>query len=322
MSVNPFSKASGISTQWQTAVAKATVQARASAQTPPAAANTTRAPSTDGFQEATKALTTWVSKFAAEATSLASRNPALKKDVANLVNDQRDLLASLKNVANQVNEHRNLLANDQIEKGGWKTYTPVLQQTSDINCGPAAAAMLARAKGGKEGVSDAELMNDLGSRYATQEGTTPQQLTQMLAHEGIAVKQGTAELDKGALDGTLTTGGKAVAMVDSNKIVPGGEAKPAGKAHWVLIDGMDDKGRYMVKDPGNASSYFVDPNTLANAVNSGREKHQAGGMLLVENARTPAPATVLAEEGTKKAEVLGNKPGTGSNTTRFGRESS
>jgi hypothetical protein len=171
-------------------------------------------------------------------------------------------------------------------------------------------------------VSDKQLIKDLGAVYSTREGTTPKQLSKMLTHEGIKVKQGTSKLDKGALDGTLITGGKAVAMVDSNKIAPGGEAKPAGKAHWVVIDGMDDQGRYMVKDPGNASSYFVKPETLAKAVDSTRKTNQSGGMLLVENARTPAPAAALVEEATKKAEVLGDKPGTGSNTGRFGRESS
>jgi hypothetical protein len=260
-------------------------------------------------KDASKAVSRALPKFAQKSSEKASITPAVRQVVRDSINSE----------VNAGHEQRNLLARENLQKGGWKSVAPVLQQTSGTNCGAAAAAMLVRAKGDKKGVSDAQLVNQLDARYSTQEGTTPRQLSKMLATEGIKVKQGTAQFDKGALDGTLTTGGKAVAMVDSNKLVPGGDAKPAGKAHWVVIDGMDDRGHYMVKDPGNASSYFVRAETLAKAVDSTRRTNQSGGMLLVENA--PPPATEVAK-GTKKADALGQKPGTGSNTSRFGRESS
>lgn len=290
---------SGTQVQWQQAISKVLARAR-----PSAPAQVASKPLKDTFQN--------VSKLSPKVGA----PPASQQQA-------RDSFKSVVNGAiNATNEQRNLLSQHNRQQGGWKSIAPVLQQTSETDCGAAAAAMLLRAKGGKEGVSDEQLVKDLGSVYSTREGTTPKQLSKMLAHEGIKVKQGTSQLDKGALDGTLSTGGKAVAMVDSNKIVPGGEAKPAGKAHWVVIDGMDDKGQYMVKDPSNASSYFVKADTLANAVSSTRQTNQAGGMLLVENVRTPAPAGALVAEATKKAEALGDKPGTGSNTRRFGRESS
>ena len=297
---------SGTQVRWQQAIAKVSDQARTSA--PAAQAAPQPQSIQDAFEQVSKALTEFAQKFSAEVGA----TPAA----------QQKVLKNFKSVVNAANEQRNLLAQDNLQKGGWKSIAPVIQQTSDTDCGPAAAAMLARAKGSKEGVSDKQLVKDLGSVYSTREGTTPKQLSKMLAHEGIKVTQGTSQLDKGALDGTLRTGGKAVAMVDSNKIVPGGDGKPAGKAHWVVIDGMDDKGRYMVKDPSKASSYFVKPETLAKAVDSTRETNQAGGMLLVENARAEAPKQALVEEATKKAEALGDKPGTGANTRRFGRESS
>jgi hypothetical protein len=305
MSVKLSGNVSGAQVRWQQAIAKVSDQARPST---PAKAAPLPQPIEDAFEEVSKALTEFAQKFSAEVGA----TPAA----------QQAVLKSFKSVVNAANEQRNLLAQDNLQKGGWKSIAPVIQQTSDTDCGPAAAAMLARAKGGKEGVSDKQLVNELGARHASKEGTTPKQLSKMLADEGIKVKQGTSQLDKGALDGTLTSGGKAVAMVDSNKIVPGGEAKPTGKAHWVVIDGMDDKGQYMVKDPSNASSYFVKADTLANAVSSSREANQAGGMLLVENERAEVPKEALASEGEKKAEALGDKPGTGSNTRRFGRESS
>jgi hypothetical protein len=303
MTVKLSGNVSGAQVRWQQAISKVSAQARTSAP-----AQVASKPRQDSFKEVSTALT----KFAQTFSAKASITPAM----------QQVVLKSIKSEVNAANEQRNRLSQHNRQQGGWKSIAPVLQQTSETDCGAAAAAMLLRAKGGKEGVSDKQLIKDLGSVYSTQEGTTPKQLSKMLAHEGIQVKQGTSQLDKGALDGTLASGGKAVAMVDSNKIVPGGEAKPAGKAHWVVIDGMDDKGQYMVKDPSNASSYFVKPETLAKAVDSTRETNQAGGMLLVENARTPAPAAALVAEATKKAEALGDKPGTGANTRRFGRESS
>ena len=303
MTVKLSGNVSGAQVRWQQAISKVSAQARTSAP-----AQVASKPRQDSFQEVSRALT----KFAQTFSAKTSITPAM----------QQVVLKSLKSEVNTANEQRNLLSQHNRQQGGWKSIAPVLQQTSETDCGAAAAAMLLRAKGGKEGVSDKQLIKDLGSIYSTREGTTPKQLSKMLANEGIQVKQGTSQLDKGALDGTLASGGKAVAMVDSNKIVPGGEAKPAGKAHWVVIDGMDDKGRYMVKDPAKASSYFVKPETLAKAVDSTRETNQAGGMLLVENARTPAPAAALVAEATKKAEALGDKPGTGANTRRFGRESS
>jgi hypothetical protein len=197
---------------------------------------------------------------------------------------------SLKNLANSVNESRNVVAGDQFEKGKWSSAT--------------------------------QLMDELGSRYGTKDGTTPKQMASMLANEGIAVKGSTTAVDKNALEGTLKSGGKAVAMVDSNEISTKGSAQAPGKAHWVVIDGMDDQGRFMVKDPGSASSYFVKGEELNKAIDTGRNAHQSGGVLLLENAQTPAPEPVAAQEAEKTAEALGNTPGGGSMAWRFGRESS
>ncbi|WP_375771389.1 cysteine peptidase family C39 domain-containing protein [Archangium gephyra] len=291
------------------------VQAPTSATPAPASVTSTAVPGgKDLFEQISQVQKEWESKFAdaihAIAPELEQLAPVETK--------------SLKDLVNSVNEKHNVVAGDQAEKGKWSSATPVLQQTEDANCGAAAVAMLTKAKGGKEAVSDAQLMDELGSRFATKEGTTPTQLANMLAHEGMAVKKGATGLDKGALDGALKNGGKAVAMVDSKDITARGETQEPGKAHWVVIDGMDEKGRYMVKDPGTASSYFVKPEELNKAIDAGRNKHQSGGMLIVENEQAAAPETesVRAQESARNAEALGNTPGGGSNWRNFGRESS
>ncbi|MFY0564841.1 cysteine peptidase family C39 domain-containing protein [Archangium lansingense] len=314
MSVKLFSKVGAALPRALELPSESRVQAPTSPTPSPAASTPSPAipGSADVFEQVSKAQQQWEAKFA---------------DVVQAIVPELEELApletkSLKDLANSVNETRNVVADDQLEKGKWGSSTPVLQQTEDANCGAATVAMLTKAKGGKEAVSDAQLMDELDSRFATKEGTTPKQLSDMLAHEGMAVKRGDSKLDKGALDGALKNGGKAVAMVDSNEISTKGNAKEAGKAHWVVIDGMDDKGRYMVKDPGNGSSYFVKPEELNKAMDSGRSQHQAGGMLIVENAQDTAPESVLAQESGKNVEALGTTPGGGSKSSRFGRESS
>ncbi|AKJ01222.1 papain like cysteine protease AvrRpt2 [Archangium gephyra] len=289
------------------------VQAPTAPTTPAASTPAPLVPgSSDVFEQVSKVQKEWEAKFADVVQAIA---PELEQ-LAPLESK------SLKELANSVNESRNVVAGDQVEKGKWSSSTPVLQQTEDANCGAAAAAMLTKAKGGKEAVSDAELMGELGGRFASREGTTPKQMANMLAHEGMKVKAGTTSVDKDALESTLKSGGKAVAMVDSNEISKKGSAQAPGKAHWVVIDGMDDQGRFMVKDPGSASSYFVKGEELNKAIDTGRNTHQAGGVLLVENAQTPEPAPVVAQESEKNAEALGNTPGGGSMSWRFGRESS
>jgi len=258
--------------------------------------------SVDCFEQPSKARQDWAANFAGVASAASAT------------------LQAVKTLSNVINEQRNVVSDEQRQKAGWASDTPVLRQSGDTDCGEAVVTMLKGAKQGKDQVAARQTMNDLKSRYGSAEGTRPTQMGDMLASERLEVKKGTTTLDKGALDGALRNGDKAAVMVDSNRLA-GGTELPPGKAHWVLVDGMDDQGRYMVKDPGNGSSYFVKTEELSDAIKTGRDTHQGGGMLIVGNAATQSE-TELAEENKRTAEVLGNTPGTGSNTTRFGRESS
>lgn len=276
----------------------------------------------DQFQNAVKQQQEWIEKYAAGGTGQLT--PEAAQTVADLGAASDTVTASVaglaKQVNNAVNAQKNVVAGDQVAKGGWKD-APVVKQTEDNNCGEAAATMLSKSKTGTEGVSAKDKMDELKSKYATDEGTTPEQMTKMLAHEGVAVKKGDAGVDKAALTDTLHNGGKAVAMVDSNKL-DSKDAQAPGKAHWVVIDGMDDQGRFMVKDPAKGTSKYVDADELAQAVDTSRQTHQSGGVLTVENA-SGASEDVLAEQGKQSADVLGNTPGGGSySRNSFGRESS
>jgi hypothetical protein len=260
------------------------------------------ATSVDCFEQPSRARQEWAANFSGVASAPSAT------------------LQAVKTLSNVLNEQYNVVSDTQRQRAGWASDAPVLQQNGDTDCGEAVVTMLKGAKKGQEQVAAQQSMSELKSRYGSVEGTRPTQMGDMLASERLEVKKSTTTLDKAALDGALHSGDKAAVMVDSNRIA-GGTELPPGKAHWVLVDGMDDQGRYMVKDPGNGASYFVKTEELSDAIKTGRDTHQSGGMLIVGNADSK-PEAELAEKNKKTAEALGQIPGTGSNTRRFGRESS
>jgi hypothetical protein len=199
---------------------------------------------------------------------------------------------------------------------------PVLRQTSDDNCGAAAAVMAAGSRGQVAGVSAEERMSQLESQFTSGNGTSAQQMAKMLGSEGMQVNQAAFKFDQTTVDDTLKKGGKLMAMVDSAQITPGSDPSKTGGAHWVVVDGKDDKGNYTVKDPATGSSYGVDFNHLTNAVDQNWFKHNSGGMMLVEDAKGGASAAALAQANADKAVTLnGNNGGGSKGAETFGRES-
>ncbi|ATB31915.1 hypothetical protein MEBOL_005387 [Melittangium boletus DSM 14713] len=245
---------------------------------------------------------------AAPALPTAPAAPALPVDsfeVAEVGAEQW----SEKYAAGGVSGTDNVFAQEQLEKGGWANDTVPTRQNNDIDCGAAVATMLSGAKNPMGAEGQRQLMDQLQSQFGSAEGTTPEQMTQMLAHVGVEVRRGDATLDQNALAGTLSMGGKTAAMVDSNIIRPGGGNEP-GSAHWVVVDGMNSEGDYQVRDPSDGSTYYVKPEQLASAMDTARSQHNGGGMLFVENAR--AGEQDLLNAGSGKSEALGKGPGTGS----------
>lgn len=200
---------------------------------------------------------------------------------------------------------------------------PVLRQTSDDNCGAAAAVMAAGSRGQTAGLAPEQRMAQLESQFTSGNGTSAQQMAKMLGNEGMQVKQAAFKFDQTAVDETLKKGGKLMAMVDSAQITPGSDPSKTGGAHWVVIDGKDDKGNYTVKDPATGSSYGVDFNHLSNAVDQNWLKHNSGGMMLVEDAKGGTSAAALAQANEAQSVTLNSNGGGGSKGLEtFGRESS
>ncbi|WP_224372763.1 C39 family peptidase [Hyalangium versicolor] len=200
----------------------------------------------------------------------------------------------------------------------------VIKQTNDKDCGATTAAMLSETTGKPSTGSSEETIKELDQRFATADGTTPRQLTDMLAHEGMTVTKGSSIVDPYTLNEALDQGKKVVAMVDSNKILPPGQTagEGTGQAHWVILDGKDAQGNFSVKDPGTGTKYSVSLDKLTDAVNSGWGAHNSGGMMVVEKAQEGANEGTVAEANAQLGLMLGNNPGGGSNAKNsYGRES-
>ncbi len=198
----------------------------------------------------------------------------------------------------------------------------VIKQTKDANCGAAVAAMLS-GTAGKDAVSAAEKMDSLESRFTNGNGTTPKELAKMLAHEGLEVKKGTSNFDMPSVNEALSRGQQVAVQLDTNRLATGVDTKVAGGSHWVVVDGMDDQGNYLVKDSNTGSKYAVSGQQIADAVGSAWELHQGGGMLVVGAPGSAMDEGTLVEKSALHTDALGDTDGGGSRArTSFGRESS
>jgi hypothetical protein len=200
----------------------------------------------------------------------------------------------------------------------------VLQQTKDKNCGAAVAVMLGNELGTSKAdpTSNKQKMDALESRFTQGQGTSPHELSNMLANQGAKVTDTSSQFDQGKVDKALANGSKAAVMVDSSLVDGSDKAGQKGQAHWVTVEGKDDKGNYTVKDPSTGKKMTLSPQELKDAVGKSWEQHQGGGTMIVDAAKGTSEAQA-AQAGGEKAVALGNTDGGGSRAmSNFGRESS
>jgi hypothetical protein len=213
------------------------------------------------------------------------------------------------------------------EIGGWDAAGSdpgVVKQTNANDCGAAVAVMLGKDIGTSktQPTSDKDKMAALESRFTQGQGTSPHELSNMLANQGTKVTQTSSKLDTKALDDALARGAKGAVMVDSSLVDPTTKPGETGRAHWVSVEGKDDQGRYLLKDPSTGSKIPVDAQRLADSMEISWNRHQGGGQMIVESAQGMSEAQA-AQEGGLKAVALGNTDGGGSRAMgNFGRESS
>lgn len=206
----------------------------------------------------------------------------------------------------------------KAQESRWAQLTPMLRQGELDNCGPAVATMLAFSKGVPPGTDAAKMMKAFENQYRTNgRGTTATQLTDMLQQTGLSVTRGMRWFHEPSIDAALKRGGKVALLVDSNAISLGGGKRPNNSAHWVVVDGKNRRGWYQVKNPATGNGYYVPPDHLKKAVVRGREAHQSGGVLIVENI-----PNARSTRNPDDVQLLGDKPGIGSNAEKVTRESS
>ena len=252
----------------------------------------------DDYQQALETQKQWLLKYGAPKEQIEALDNAIEQ--------HQESVLDLNNARNSQNS---VVALEQKDAGGWASEAPVLQQEGKSDCGETVAAMFKGAKEGRESVEGERgqgVINDFKSRFSKGDGTTPSEMADMLTSEGLEVKNSTKGLERNVMDEALRNGDKAAVMLDSK--ISGSPNDVSGNAHWVLIDGMDNQGRYLVKDPSNGSSYYAKPEDLANAINTSQSKSQSGGVLIVGNPDVP---TDLAGRNRDNAETLGDSPGTG-----------
>lgn len=181
--------------------------------------------------------------------------------------------------------------------GGWRSINVISQlnpqgpegkdftyKNGIYNCGGAVAAMIARGMGNLDHLSDAELITQLGAGLTNENGTSLRNMGKMLERAGAK------------LGGNVLAGGYEDSMVkkhleQGDKLIArvGLTDKQTGKTdgHYVLIDGMDDKGNYIVKDPLKEQAFTVTPDELRAAMD---KAPGVGGALIPVDGPKPGEA--------------------------------
>ncbi|MFL5349658.1 MAG: C39 family peptidase [Hyalangium sp.] len=180
---------------------------------------------------------------------------------------------------------------------GWKPIPQINQlhpQGADqdyvngaYNCAPAVVAMLARGYGRQSGLSDADLIEQLGDDIVTKDGTDADGVARMLARADVppAGEALGANYKDSQLKQHLNQGHMVIAQVRTSD--PKGDQD---SAHYVLVQGMTKDGNYIISDPLANKPYVATAQQLKEAV---LKAPPDGGMLIP--VASPAEARKMAK---------------------------
>lgn len=130
------------------------------------------------------------------------------------------------------------------------------------NCGPTSMAMIARAFGYGRGLSDAQLINQLGRIGGTTgNGTNVNGIAAMARAMGKSAQTRGPGPDVGWIADQLRHGKLVVANGDYWAMPPHqNEARTSG--HYVCVCGLDAHGNFIVRDPADQHVSTITPSQL------------------------------------------------------------
>lgn len=132
---------------------------------------------------------------------------------------------------------------------------------ADQNCGPAIMAMIARSKGKGDGLTDAQLITELGKvGHTDASGTSGNGLIAMADQLGMK-SEAIAGSDPAWVKGQLQQGKRVIANGDFHAIDQR-EDPTKTSAHYILVAGIDQKGNYLVEDPADGNLRSITPAQL------------------------------------------------------------
>lgn len=140
------------------------------------------------------------------------------------------------------------------------------------NCGPASMAMIARAFGLGEGLTDAKLINKLGEAGGTTaDGTGVNGISVMARSLGLNAEQRGPGANVDWIAEQLRAGKMVVANGDYFAMAPHANSARVGTGgHYVAVVGMDANGNFLVNDPADRNVGAVSPADLARFIASNR----------------------------------------------------
>lgn len=170
----------------------------------------------------------------------------------------------------------------------------------ESNCGPTSAAMVARALGKGEGLSDAELVMQMyHAGGTTAAGSSPEQVATMVRSLGVGATvvedPGLAELDAAIAEGKLV-------IVNGDYFATGIGGRDGSKesGHFTVVSGKDANGNYIMNEPYGAEKLTLSPEAMSNYFT---EHAYDGAMVVVDQPVTNVAATTPAAPTTPVAPV-------------------
>lgn len=149
-------------------------------------------------------------------------------------------------------------------------YSPAGQENGytngSANCGPTSMAMIARAFGYGQGMTDAQLINHLGRAGGTTgDGTNVNGILAMAQAMGKQGEMKGPGADVNWIAEQLKAGKMVVANLDYYATA-GHQNDGKTSGHYVTVAGMDANGNFIIRDPADQNVKTLTPQQLAYAI--------------------------------------------------------